>query len=126
MYIDAEAVDRDCDTSFPWHENLDALAASAKVCSLCGLVQKGVEAWLERYNDALTNDKLFMEFHESHSPIPHGERLWLKKRFGEAPGFVVFVRNLKKRNQVMVLAGVSFAVEVGMWSGIAVAVVLLY
>jgi hypothetical protein len=117
FYKDAEAVDREYATGFSWHEDLDALAASAKTCSLCALVQKGIDAWLDRYNDALANDKLFVEFHESQAPIPHGERLWLKKRFGGAPGFVVSVRNPKKRNQVIVLAGVSFAVEASTWSG---------
>lgn len=117
-YDESEADAKDSSLGFKWHQDLDALAASAKICTVCNLVQKGSEAWLDRYNDVSKNNLSFNEFREGKPTIPSGQQLWLTKRFGGGPGFIVLVRSLKNRQrlQVILLAGVSFAVESGMYS----------
>jgi hypothetical protein len=114
LYTDNEAVTEDSALGFPWHENLDALAASAKLCPLCAIVQKGAESWINLYDDAWKNNPIFVEFNGKSSSRPTGQRLWLTKRVGGAPGFLVLVRNPKKKKGVMLLSGVSFACEAGM------------
>ena len=60
--------------------------------------------------------KSLQEFDKGHSLVPTGQRLWLTKRFGKGPGFVVLVRNSTTINNVVVLTAVSFGVEAGMCS----------
>jgi hypothetical protein len=115
-YDDSEVVTKDSPLGLQWHENLDALAVSAKICPLCDLAQKGAQTWLDLYEDASKNNKLFVEFHKSNSTIPTGQQLWLTKRFGGGPGFIVLVRGPKEVQRVILLTGVSFAVEAGKYS----------
>lgn len=114
-YNDPTLVLEDSALGYPWHENMDTLAASAKFCPLCGFLQKGVQSWLDLYEDALRNDKYFREFHQRDSPIPTGQQLWLTKRSGGAPGFIVLVWS-GKSGRAYVLTGVSFGIEAGMCS----------
>jgi hypothetical protein len=115
-YTDTEQVPKNSALGFPWHEHIDALAASAKICPLCELVQNGVQSWLDLYKDVSTNSKHFAEFHKNDSSVPSGKQLWLTKRFGGGPGFLVLVRNPKNAKRVYLLTGVSFAVEAGAYS----------
>jgi hypothetical protein len=94
-----------------WHESLDHLGTSAKSCTLCGLVQEGIESWIHEFDDARKNCKSFIEFDAEHHDIPQGERLWLTRRYGGGPGFIVLARNPKARKSVIMLTGVSFSVE---------------
>lgn len=113
-YKDKEAPLKD-PLGFPWHEDLDALAKSAKTgCPLCVLVQTGAQTWIDRYRHEGQNNKLFKEFHEHREPFPEGQRLWLTKRFGGADGFILLVRNPKSDIGVNLLTGVGFSVESGM------------
>jgi hypothetical protein len=115
-YEDSKELATDSVLGFKWHENLDALAVSANSCPLCDLTQKGAQAWLELYEDASNNDKAFVEFNKSHSSIPQGKQLWLTKRFGGGPGFIVLLRGRKNARRVILLAAVSFAVRTGRYS----------
>ena len=97
---------------FPWHDHLDALAASAaKGCPLCALVQVGVQKWTDIYCDMAQNSKFFKEFHQDHDPFPSGQKLWLTRRYGEADGFIVMVKNPKLESGVYLLAGVGFSAD---------------
>ena len=70
LWYEQNTAARDSPLGFPWHENLDALAASAGGCPLCDLIQKGARSWLDLYGDALQNNS-FIEFDgHSRSPIP--------------------------------------------------------
>jgi len=113
LISDRKQIADDSALGLPWHEDIDALATFAKICPLCSLVQKGVQSWLDLYEDALRNNKGFVEFHASLTPIPTGEQLWLTKRYGGGPGFIVLVRNRARRGTIL-LTGVSFGVVGGM------------
>ncbi|KAI0121015.1 heterokaryon incompatibility protein-domain-containing protein [Xylariales sp. AK1849] len=95
---------------FPWHEDLDALATSAKSCKMCTVVQAGAQVWLDRYRTAEKTNKHWMEFREDDDPIPSGQRLWLTKRFGGAEGFDVFVE-VPNKNGYHLITAVAFSVE---------------
>jgi hypothetical protein len=114
-FKDSETVTEHSDLGFPWHEKLDALAASAKLCPLCELVQKGAQAWIDRYEENSKNNKSFVEFNKNNSSIPSSQRLWMTKRYGGGPGFIVLVRGEKDSQRVVLLAGVGFAVDEGMY-----------
>ena len=97
---------------FPWHEDLDALVASAASCALCAMVQEGVNMWIAHYRDVEENNKHFIEFQKANQPIPGpGERLWLTKRLCGAPGFLVFIR--RGKSSLNFMAGVGFVTESG-------------
>lgn len=99
---------------FPWHEDIAALAASAACCALCAVVQAGIDAWQELYRDIEENNKGFIEFHKDKEPMPgRGDRLWLAKRFSDAPGFVVLIRAPRLKSSVYLMTGVAFATEEG-------------
>ncbi|KAK2764993.1 hypothetical protein FQN54_008692 [Arachnomyces sp. PD_36] len=96
---------------FPWHEDLNALEASAgSGCPLCSLVQKGAQSWIEKHREPGKGALFWREFHQKTEPIPHGQRLWLTRRFGGGDGFTILVRNPNLKNAVHLLTGVAFCV----------------
>lgn len=119
---------------FPYHENLEVLAASANSCSLCALVHRSVGIWIDimtKRNDPFRAEShypfpdLYTENLEWYqSPVryfdPSGHQLWLCKERHEyrcpgAKGFLVFVQRLNDRGhqEVEVLARIGFAVDPG-------------
>jgi hypothetical protein len=115
-YKDSKEVTKDSVLGFKWHESVDALATSAKTCPLCELAQKGVQEWLDKYKEVTEKNKVYAEFQTNKSLIPRDQQLWLTKRFGGAPGFIVLVRGPISPRRVVLLTGVSFAVEAGTYS----------
>lgn len=87
---------------FPFHENLSALAESAKTCSLCAVIQAGVQAWLVSW-DKVAGTKKFVQ---GTSPYPFSgyfpleERLWLTEISPETPGFCVWTEAQRVRTDV--------------------------
>jgi hypothetical protein len=116
FYDGSERISKDSALGFPWHENLDALDTSAKLCPLCKLIQKGVKAWLPFYNEASANSKPFVKFNKSKASTPRGQQLWLAKRFGEGPGFIVLVRGSNEARRLILLTAVRFSVEASTYS----------
>lgn len=98
---------------FPFHENLETLALSAELCPLCGVVQKGVQAWIENWEDAAKNNKGFIEFSMDTDCMPTKEKLWTTKCYGGAQGFYVWAEH-PKRNSMYLLTAVGFSVDNGM------------
>ncbi|ROW01241.1 hypothetical protein VMCG_05975 [Cytospora schulzeri] len=97
----------------PFHENLQALALSAKLCPLCGLVQSGVCTWINTWQDAAKNHKGFIEYHMEKDPIPANERLWVTQSYGGAQGFYVWGEHPKKKSMYL-LTAVGFSIDGGM------------
>ncbi|TVY80634.1 hypothetical protein LSUE1_G004553 [Lachnellula suecica] len=98
---------------FPYHENLDALAASSPSCTLCAAVQSGVDLWIEDYRDAEKSDQYFLQFLKDEIS-GGGQRLWLTKRFSGTPGFLVLVRIPDYTTGVYLMTGVGFTAEAGL------------
>ncbi|KAI1146671.1 HET-domain-containing protein [Nemania diffusa] len=95
---------------FPWHADLAALASSAPACLLCRIVQAGVRQWCEKQETALQTP-FYVAFRDSYQhPAPEGQQLYLTKRTGGAPGFLVYVQSKVKRS-IDLLTGVAFSVE---------------
>jgi hypothetical protein len=97
---------------FPWHPDLDALALSASSCAFCGIIQDGVKAWLGDFELAQKNP-IYAEFHGNSDKMPSGQPLWVTKRYGGAPGILVFVRQPLRESRIYLLTGVGFCVDVG-------------
>ncbi|RWA08174.1 hypothetical protein EKO27_g6932 [Xylaria grammica] len=98
-------------TGFPWHSDLGALAASSGTCSLCNVVQAGVQQWCERRSTALQNKFSIMTHADDADPVPERQRLFLTKRNNGAPGFLVYPNHPLSRSAVYLLTGVAFSVE---------------
>ncbi|KAI1178906.1 HET-domain-containing protein [Nemania sp. FL0916] len=100
------------DHSFPWHANIGALASSAQSCSLCAVVQAGVEAWMEKRETALQQKVLDPEAPRAqyNAPIPTDNRLFLVQRSHSAPGFLVYVHHPDRNSRAYLLTGVAFSV----------------
>lgn len=64
-----------------FHENISALAESAKTCPLCGVVQAGVQAWLDSWKKVVGTDTL-LQYDTSglSGALPVDERLWLTEK----------------------------------------------
>jgi hypothetical protein len=95
---------------FAWHKHFGALALSAASCALCSIIQDGVAQWLGRVKDAGKNPA-FVEFNQAKHQVPDGQQLWVTRRYGDAPGMLVFARNIVTSHVVYLLTGVSFAVD---------------
>ncbi|KAI9151273.1 hypothetical protein HJFPF1_08472 [Paramyrothecium foliicola] len=102
---------------FNWHENIKALAESAKsLCPLCVIVQNAVESWVERYETARSTSNFYREFGKDYEVDLEKERLRLTKRVGGGNGLTVFVRNARthksiKAYGVIALGSVAFTAE---------------
>lgn len=82
----------------PYHDSIEALMISAESCPLWAVVQVGVRAWIDAWNDAAKNDKSFIEFSLEQDRIAFTEQLWLTQCHNKVNGFCVWVgkpRNLK-------------------------------
>lgn len=99
---------------FPYHENIGALAESAKTCPLCAVVQAGVQTWLVSWNKA-AGTKKSIESSPYLYTLPVEERLWLTKLESGNQGFCVWTMNpLNRRStyqSLYLLALVGFNVE---------------
>ncbi|KAI8632545.1 HET-domain-containing protein [Xylariaceae sp. FL1651] len=111
-FEDEEKTMQEDPLGFPWHQSLDALAVSADSCTLCAAIQNGVKIWLNHFKDAEKNP-VFVEFHKDYDKVPTGQRLWITKRYGKAPGLLVFARHLLRRHMIFLITGVSFSVDAG-------------
>lgn len=102
---------------FPYHKSMGSLAISAESCPLCALVQVGVQAWIDGWNDAAKNDKAFIEFRMNDDTIPFTEQLWLAQCYDGAKGFYVWVEqptNPKlERLRLNLLTIIGFGVDSG-------------
>lgn len=96
---------------FAFHRDLNGLESSANSCPLCKIVHTGVRAWLEMWNDAASDDKVFIEFHRDSRPIPTDQQLWLTARSHRQPGFCVWAQNPVERSWFYLLTIVGFGVE---------------
>lgn len=97
----------------PFHENLETLALSAKSCLLCGVIQNGVQAWINHWEEAAKNNKGFIEFDIRRYPIPTKQKLWITKCYGGAMGFYIWADHPEKKSLYM-LTAVAFSVDRGM------------
>lgn len=95
---------------FPFHENLEALARSARSCSVCEIAQTGVQGWIDRWEDAAKN-KSFIEFGLQREPIPTGQQLWLTACDDGEQGFWLWAKNPATPKYLYLLAAVRFYVE---------------
>ena len=103
--------DRGGPLGFSWQESLDALANSARLgCPICALLQNGVQIWLDTYQNAVMTDAFFVEYGQETEPIPHGQVLWISKRFGGNDGFSVLARTPNSYQSFVMLTGISFSV----------------
>lgn len=84
---------------FPYHENLSALAKSAKTCSLCAIVQEGVQAWLVSWKNVAGN-KPFVRGFAYAVAFPEKERLWLTAMELGKSGFCVWTEARRLRKDV--------------------------
>lgn len=78
---------------FPYHENIGALAESAKTCPLCAFVHAGVQEWLVSWHKVAGAKKFIKSDYLSQGALPLKERLWLTALPGEDLGFCVWTRN---------------------------------
>ncbi|KAI0972442.1 HET-domain-containing protein [Xylaria arbuscula] len=95
---------------FPWHANLGALASSSHTCSLCNLVQAGVQQWCEKRETSLQTPFYITYSDNFQHTVPDDKQLFLTKRTGGSPGFLVYVAS-KVYQSVYLLTGVAFSVE---------------
>lgn len=105
---DAELPDQ---IGFPFHDNLEALALSARSCPVCDIAQTGVQGWIDRWEDAAKNDKAFIEFHLQREPVPTGQRLWLTACDDGEQGFCLWAKNPATPKYLYLLAAVRFYAE---------------
>lgn len=97
---------------FPWHQNLDSLAAASRSCPLCAIVHQGFQMWLVHYEES-RQTAFYQEFKDFYEDaVPHGQRLFLSRRIGGGPGFDVFAREPGGRGNYL-LTGVVFSVSKG-------------
>lgn len=101
---------------FPYHENIGALAESAKACPLCAVVQAGVQEWLVSWSKATGGKNLFQsQFFWGSLPLE--EKLWLTEIGPENQGFYVWASNPQSRgssilnSNLYLLTIVGFSVE---------------
>ncbi|KAI1086968.1 HET-domain-containing protein [Rostrohypoxylon terebratum] len=95
---------------YSWHLGLGALAASADTCTLCSIIHQGVQRWLSHFEQG-RQTQFYEEFQDTYSySVPTEERLWLTKRFGGGPGFVVLARE-SRGGEIHLLTGVAFSVD---------------
>ncbi|KAK8096054.1 hypothetical protein PG999_014076 [Apiospora kogelbergensis] len=95
---------------FPWHQNLDSLAAASRSCPLCAIVHQGFQMWLGHYEES-RQTAFYQEFKDFYDDAaPHGQRLFLSRRIGGGPGFDVFAREPGGRGNYL-LTGVVFSVS---------------
>lgn len=97
---------------FPYHENIGALAKSAKTCPLCAFVQAGVQSWLVSWHK-LAGTKNFIKSDHLQGALPLEERLWLTRLPGEDQGFCVWTRNRRGSSYegLYLMTLVGFSVE---------------
>lgn len=96
---------------FAFHRDLNGLESSANSCALCKIVHTGVRAWLDTWNDAATNDKVFIEFRRDSQPIPTNQQLWLTACSNRQQGFCVWAQNPARKSWFYMLTVVGFSVE---------------
>ncbi|KAK7996718.1 transcription activator of gluconeogenesis [Apiospora arundinis] len=97
---------------FPWHQDLNSLAESASSCPLCAIVQEGFQKWLGYFEES-QRKPFYAEFKETYAEsVPHGQRLFLTRRYGGGPGFIVLARETTRRwSSLYLLTGVVFSVR---------------
>lgn len=105
---DAELPDQ---IGVPFHEDLEALALSARSCPVCEIAQAGVQGWIDRWEDAAKNDKSFIEFSLQRQPVPAGQRLWLTACDDGEQGFCLWAKNPATPKFLYLLAAVRFYAE---------------
>ncbi|KAG6361791.1 hypothetical protein INS49_010020 [Diaporthe citri] len=105
---DAELPDQ---IGFPFHEDLEALALSARSCPVCNVAQTGVQGWIDRWEDAAKNSKSFIEFSLQREPIPTGQQLWLTACDDGEQGFFLWAKNPATPKYLYLLAAVRFYAE---------------
>ncbi|KAK7917749.1 hypothetical protein PG985_011357 [Apiospora marii] len=97
----------------PWHQDLASLATVSNACPLCAVVQEGFQKWLGYFEESRRTE-FFTEFKDVYNEtVPHGQRLFLVKRFGGGPGFIVLAKQpaMRKRLCLCILTGVVFSVS---------------
>lgn len=99
---------------FPFHEDLEALALSARSCPVCNIAQAGVQGWIDRWEDAAKNNKSFIEFSLQRQPVPTGQRLWLTACDDGEQGFFLWAKNPAKPKYLYQLAAVRLYAESSM------------
>ncbi|ETS86568.1 hypothetical protein PFICI_00396 [Pestalotiopsis fici W106-1] len=96
---------------YPWHTDLDSLAASVSACVLCATIHQGFQVWLSHFERG-QKKQFYVEFQDTYDEsVPSGERLWLTKRPSQSPGLSVLAKDPKKRRKFYVLAVVAFSVD---------------
>ncbi|KAK8102131.1 heterokaryon incompatibility protein-domain-containing protein [Apiospora sp. TS-2023a] len=96
---------------FPWHHDLASLATASSSCPLCAIVQQGFQRWLGFFEESRRTE-FYTEFKDVYDDtVPHGQRLFLTKRFGDGPGFLVFAKQPARRSSLCLLTGVVFSVS---------------
>lgn len=96
---------------FPFHQDLGALALSARSCPICEVAQTGVQGWIDRWEDAAKNNKSFIEFGLQRNPIPTGQQLWLTACDDAEQGFYLWAKNPATPKYLYLLAAVRFYAE---------------
>jgi hypothetical protein len=97
---------------YPWHPDLDSLAASASDCALCQVVHKGIQNWLRKFKEGKAKDRLKNFGKQFDFPLPEGRVLYLTQRFGGGPGFNIMVETTRiSRTDHYILPGVAFSVD---------------
>lgn len=96
---------------FAFHRDLSGLESSANSCPLCKVVHAGIRAWLDIWNDAATNNKLFIEFDIDRESVPTDQQLWLTACSNRQQGFYVWAQNPARKALFYLLTVVGFSVE---------------
>jgi hypothetical protein len=96
---------------YPWHPDLDSLAASASDCALCQVVHKGVQNWLRKFKEGKAKDHWKIFAKKFAYPLPEGRVLYLTQRYGGGPGFNIMVETKRAPGDTYILPGVAFSVD---------------
>lgn len=102
---------------FAFHEDLEALALSSRLCVLCAIIQAAIQKWTDALDDAVDNSHSATgESMWLHYTIPSKVRLWLTKPYGGALGFYVWTQHLNPNYQrhLSLMAAIGFSVNSGM------------
>lgn len=94
----------------PYLKNLAALALSAMSCSVCKIVQAGIQRWVDEWNNAARSDNY--DLHNlQETPIPIHEQLGLPSCPSGPQGFMVLSSKPKDPNGWYIMTAVGFATD---------------